>query len=263
MTQHKLEQMRRRIESKFGTNVIECSICGEKFGTGRSIGKHLSAIHGVSPLAGKPSPRLPIRVCQDCKGDMTGRGGSSFRCVECQKAANQAVMAQHNLKTHRRRQEKFGTNLDDCPVCERKFAPGTGMRVHQRSHADSSTPPKVATRSCQDCGGDISNRSPESSRCLPCQTDAEPAEPEPIEPEPVEPASTSAESESEYTPTPLDDLVDKLLEERSLGKGQIISGMSLVAVYIDAMIIAAEVTHQEAQDDLAALCRIKELLADN
>ena len=34
---------------------------------------------GVSPLAGKPSPKLPIRVCQDCKGDMTGRGGSSFR----------------------------------------------------------------------------------------------------------------------------------------------------------------------------------------
>ena len=231
-----------------------------------------------SPLA-KPSPRM----CQDCKADISGRSLRSLRCVDCQEAAEKASMAEVNQETHRRRQEKFGTNLVECPVCGRKFSPGRGLQTHQRrSHADSSTPPKGATRSCQDCKADISERPWNCVRCVDCQKAADKAvvtqsnlelsrrrqekrrSHEPVEP--AEPAGTSAESESEseYTPTQLDNLVDQLLKERSFGgKGHTISGMGIVAVYIDAMIIVAESTHQEAQKDLAALCRIKELLADN
>lgn len=181
----------------------------------------------------EPEPsRLLNRVCQDCKEDISGRAWNCVRCIGCQKAADKAVMAQSNQELHRRRQEKFGTNLVKCPVCGEKFAPGRSLQMHQRrAHANSSTPPKVETRSCQ------------------AESEAEP------EGEPVLP---------EYTPNDLDELVENLLKERSFGgKGHTISGANLVLAYIDAMIIVTEVTHQEAEKDLAALCRVRELLGDN
>ena len=205
-----------------------------------------------SPLADKPSPSLTLRVCQDCKEDISGRAWNCVRCLQCQKAADQAVMAQSNRELHRRRQEKFGTNLVKCPVCGKKFAPGRSMQTHQRrSHSDSSTPTKWEARSCQNCGTDISDDSPGARRCLACQAE-EAAEPES---EPVLP---------EYTPTAVDKLVEDLLKERSFGgKGYTISGANIALAYIDAMIIVTEVTQQETQKDLAALCRVRELLGDN
>ena len=216
-----------------------------------------------SPPAGKPTPRLPIRVCRDCKRDISGRRWNCVRCVECQKATDKATTAQANQETHRRRQERFGTALVECLSCRRKFVPGRGMQTHQRrSHADSSTPPKGETRSCQDCGGDISDRSPESSRCLPCQTNAESVEP--IEPAEHASKSVKSESEHEYTPTPLDDLVDKLLTERSFGgKGHTISGENIVLAYIDVMIVVEEGSIEESQKNLAALYRVKALLVND
>ena len=177
-----------------------------------------------SPLTGKPSPGLASRVCQDCKEDISARHRNCLRCVDCQKAKDKAVLAQSNQEVQRRRQEKFGANLVKCPDCDRKFATGGGMQVHQRrSHSDSPAPTK----------GD----------------------------EPVLP---------EYTPTDFDELVEKLLKERGFGgKGHTLSGADIVLAYIDTMIIVVtevtevtEAIHPEAQKDLAALCRIRELLAD-